>query len=315
MSSEANIRHAGRVALYGRSNVGKSTLMNAALAMPLAIVSKKPQTTREALLGVVRHAGAEISLVDTPGLHLANNRLGEEMNRSARGAARTADVIVFVVSLPPKPKGHIRPHPGDKTLLEQLPEDVPVVLVINKIDLLKNKQLMLPLIATFAELRSFAAVVPISALASDGIERVLDEVAKLLPERPAEHEDDAVTDRPMRYFAAEYVREQILRATSEEVPHAVAVTIDQYLEPRGDGAIRIEASIHVETEGQKGIIIGAKGAMLKRVGTEARKRIEELVGHQVNLQLHVRVSQRWREKAGALADFGLLAGGKGVPEP
>ena len=315
MTEPMKIERAGRVALYGRSNVGKSTLLNAALEMPLSIVSRRPQTTRDALLGVVRHGGAEIGLVDTPGLHQAQDRLGEEMNRSAHGAVRTADVIVLVVSLPPKAKGEIRPHAGDIKLIAQLPEGVPTVLVINKVDLLRDKQKLLPLITSYVELRPFDAVVPISALKADGIHRVLDEVIKLLPERSAEHDDDAVTDRPMRYFAAEYVREQILRATTEEVPHAVAVTIDQYLEPAGEGTIRIEVSIHVEREGQKRIIIGKKGEMLKRIGTFARKRIEELVGEQVNLQLHVRITKGWRERVGSLAEFGLMAGESGVPKP
>ncbi len=311
MSSEsaAKIVRAGRVALYGRSNVGKSTLLNAALAMPLAIVSRRPQTTREPLLGVVRHAGAEISLLDTPGLHDATSRLGDEMNRFARGTLQAADVIVFVVAMPPRIKGALRPHPGDRAILDQLPSDVPIVLAINKIDLLKDKTLLLPFIQTYAEQREFAAVVPISALAVDGVERVLDEVSRLLPARTPEHDEDTVTDRPMRYFAAEYVREQILEATSEEVPHAVAVTIEQYVEPPGEGTLRIAATIHVEREGQKRIVIGAGGELLKRVGTRARLRIEELVGRKVHLALHVRVSKDWREKAGALADFGLLAHG------
>lgn len=303
-----NIERAGRVALYGRSNVGKSTLLNAALEMPLSIVSRKPQTTRDALLGVVRHAGAEIGLIDTPGLHEAQNRLGQEMNRSAHGAVRAADVIVVVVSVPPKAKGAIRPHKGDLTIMEQLPEGVPIVLAINKIDLLRDKTALLPLIAAYADKREFDAVVPISALKDDGIKLVLDEVAKLLPEQDAIYEDDSVTDRPMRYFAAEYVREQILAATTEEVPHAVAVTIDQYVEPADEGVIRIDATIHVERDGQKRIIIGKKGEMLKRIGTQARARIEELVGARVHLQLHVRITKRWREKPGTLADFGLMGG-------
>lgn len=312
---QPTVERAGRVALYGRSNVGKSTLLNAALEMPLAIVSRRPQTTRDALLGVVRHGGAEVSLLDTPGLHESDSRLGDEMNRSAQGAMRAADVVVIVVAVPPKAKGALRVHPGDRKIVAELPGGVPVVLVINKIDLLRDKSALLPLIAAYTKLRTFDAVVPISALRSDGIHLVLDEVARLLPPRAAEHDEDTVTDRPMRYFAAEYVREQILLATSEEVPHAVAVTIDQYLEPPGEGTIRIDATIHVEREGQKAILIGVKGEMLKRIGTAARMRIEELVENKVHLALHVRVSKRWRDKPGALADFGLLAGTRGLPEP
>jgi GTP-binding protein Era len=302
------IERSGTVALIGRSNVGKSTLLNAALSMHLAIVSRRPQTTRTRLLGVVRHAGAEIGLVDTPGVHHAKSKLGKEMNRSARGAAKEADVVAFVISLPPKPrpKSPLSPHPGDLTLLEQIDPDTPVVLVINKIDLLSDKTKLLPLIAIYSAARELAAVVPISALQEDGIERVLDEVAKLLPSGAAQHDPDTLTDRPMRWFAAEYVREPIIRATGDEVPHAVAVTIDRFEEP-AKGVARIAATIHVERGGQKAIIIGEKGSMLKRVGIAARARIEELLGRQIHLELFVRVTPGWRDKPGLLADFGLGA--------
>ncbi len=303
--AHAPVTRSGTVALVGRSNVGKSTLLNAALALPLAIVSRRPQTTRTPLLGLVRHGEAEIALLDTPGLHKARSRLGKEMNRAARGATREADVIAFVTALPLQipAKGELSPHPGDLRLLEQLPD--PIVLVINKIDLLKDKQRLLPLMAAFAEARELAALVPISALQEDGITRVLDEVAQRLPEGGAQHAADAMTDRPMRWFAAEYVREPILRVTDEEVPHAVAVTVDRFDEPP-EGVARIDATIHVERDGQKRIIIGEKGAMLKRIGIAARARIEELLGRQVHLELFVRVTPNWRQRPGDLADFGLL---------
>ncbi|MBM4360834.1 MAG: GTPase Era [Deltaproteobacteria bacterium] len=306
--SQAGVERAGTVAIVGRSNVGKSTLLNAALELPLAVVSRRPQTTRTPLLGIVRHAGAEVGFLDTPGLHKADSRLGREMNRSARDAMRDADVVLFVVALPPQVKGDIRPHPGDLSLVQQLPTDRPVVLVVNKTDVIRDKRLMLPLLATLGEAHAFAAVVPVSALSSDGIGIVLDEVAKLLPEGAPRHDEDALTDRPMRHFAAEYVREAILRATAQEVPHAVAVTVDEYVEPSKEGEVtRISATIHVERDGQKRILIGEKGSMLKRIGTEARARIEELIGSQVHLALWVRVTAGWRERTDALADFGLLA--------
>lgn len=305
---DAGVARAGTVAIVGRSNVGKSTLLNAALELPLAVVSRRPQTTRTPLLGIVRHAGAEIGFLDTPGLHKADSRLGREMNRSARDAMRDADVVLFVVALPPKSKGEIRPHPGDLSLLEQLPAERPVVLVINKIDLIRDKRLMLPLLAKLGEAHDFAAVVPVSALSVDGVGLVLDEVARLLPEGGARYEEDALTDRPMRHFAAEYVREAILRATAQEVPHAVAVTVDEYVEPSREGEVtRISATIHVEREGQKRILVGEKGSMLKRIGIEARQRIETLIGGQVHLALWVRVTSGWRERTESLADFGLLA--------
>jgi GTP-binding protein Era len=309
-STEATLR-AGTVALIGRSNVGKSTLLNGALDLPLAIVSRKPQTTRDRLLGVVQHAGAEVGLLDTPGLHRATTRLGKEMNRTARAAASDADVVIFVVAVPAQARGEIKPHGGDLRLLEQMPDDRPVVLVINKVDLLKDKSRLLPLIAAYAAHRELAAVVPISALKANGISRVLDEVAKLLPPGERRHGEDEITDRPMRYFAAEYVREPILAATGQEVPHAVAVTVDEYNETPGGGLVDISVTIHVERTGQKRIIIGDGGQVLKRVGISARQRIEQLLGRQVNLQLWVRVTEGWRDRPDMLADFGLIGRGDG----
>jgi GTP-binding protein Era len=306
--ADESVVRAGTVAIVGRSNVGKSTLLNAALELPLAAVSRRPQTTRTPLLGIVRHGGAEIGFLDTPGLHKADSKLGREMNRSARDSVRDADVVMFVVALPPNVKGDVRPHAGDLALIEQLPTDKPVVLVVNKIDVVRDKRRMLPLLATLSATREFAAVVPVSALAASGIHLVLDEVAKLLPEGAARYEEDTLTDRPMRHFAAEYVREAILRATAQEVPHSVAVTIDEYAEPATEEEVtRISATIHVERDGQKRILIGEKGAMLKRIGTEARERIEVLIGGRVYLALWVRVTAGWRERTEALADFGLLA--------
>jgi GTP-binding protein Era len=301
MTDQAPSR-AGTVALVGRSNVGKSTLLNAALALPLAAVSRTPQTTRERLLGIVRHGDAEIGLLDTPGLHKAHSQLGRAMNRAARNAVRDADVLVLVVAIGPEAKS---PHPEDLKLLSQLPEDKPVVLAINKIDRVRDKRVLLPFIEAYTRARELAAVVPISALREDGVTRVLDEVARLLPEQPPFHDADAVTDRPMRWFAAEYVREAILEATREEVPHAAAVTIDAFVEPPSEGAVGIDATIHVEREGQKAIIIGEHGGMLKRIGTRARQRIEELLGRHVQLELWVRVTENWRERPDLLAEMGL----------
>ncbi len=302
------IKRSGTVALLGRSNVGKSTLLNAALQLPLAIVSRTPQTTRNHLLGVVRHGEAEIGLLDTPGLHRARSRLGKEMNRSARFAARDADVLVFVVALPARPTGELHPHPGDLSLLKELSAETPLILVINKIDLLKDKSLLLPLIQAFATHREFAAVVPISALRDKGVGRVLDEAARLLPVGAEQHDEDTITDRPLRYFAAEYVREPVFRATSKEVPHAVAVTVDEMVEMGDRGVAHISVTIHVEREGQKGILIGKQGGVLKKIGTTARHRIEQLVGCRVHLKLFVRVTKNWRERPEMLSDFGLIAG-------
>jgi len=307
----AEVKRSGTVAIVGRSNVGKSTLLNAALAMPLAIVSRKPQTTRQNLLGVVRHAGAEIILLDTPGLHRAGSRLGKEMNRAARSAAKTADVVVFMTALPPKPRPGLSPHGGDLSLLKEIGDDRPVLLVINKVDLAKDKTILLPLIQQLSAERDFAAVVPVSAQRDDGVTLVLDEVAKLLPEGTAQFDEDTLTDRPLRWFVTEYIREPILTSTSQEVPHAIAVTVERYDDPPDGGTVTIHATIHVERDGQKRIVIGNKGAVLKKIGIRARERIEELLDRKVNLQLFVRVTPGWRDKPGLLADFGLVAGLQG----
>jgi len=314
----AGPQRSGTVALVGRPNVGKSTLLNAALEQPLAIVSRTPQTTRDALLGVVHHGSAEIALLDTPGLHRPRTQLGRVMNEAARDAARRADVVVFVTDAAPRPSRNKKedlkdeaparpmlPHPGDLVLLSDLAPDKPALLVLNKVDLIRDKQQLLPLIEAYMKVRSFNAVVPVSALREDGVGKVLDEIAELLPEGPFRYGEDDVTDKPARYFAAEYVREQILRATKEEVPHASAVTVDRYVEPREKGhAVQIDATIHVERPGQKKILIGAAGAMMKRIGIAARERIEELVGERVVLRLWVRVTPDWRESLPRLEELG-----------
>jgi GTP-binding protein Era len=299
--------------------VGKSTLLNAALEMPLAIVSPAPQTTRDAILGIVRHAGAEIALLDTPGLHRARTELGRRMNRTARDAAQGADVVVFVTDVPTDKEGgekregdaprELAPHPGDLALLADIGAGAPTLLVVNKVDRLKDKRALLALIERYMKVRSFEAIVPISARRADGVARVLDEVARLCPEGPARYEEDALTDRPTRFFAAEYVREQILLATKEEVPHASAVVIDEFVEPAGAGATRIAATIHVERAGQKKILVGAAGEMLKRIGTRARARIEELYGRKVHLELWVRVTPAWRGEPRQLDELGYGARG------
>ncbi len=293
--------------------MGKSTLLNAALDQPLAIVSPTPQTTRDALLGVIHHGDAEIALLDTPGLHKPVTQLGRVMNRTAREAAREADVVVFVTDLPPPKKGAapvgrerpLTPHPGDLTLLADIGRDAKALLVVNKVDRVKEKARLLPLLEALAKVRDFAAIIPVCALKADGVKRVLDEVAKLLPEGAWRYGEDELTDRPVRFFAAEYVREQILRATREEVPHAAAVSIDAFVEPGpGRRVARIDATIHVERDGQKKILIGAGGEMLKRIGTAARQRIEALTGQPANLKLWVRVTPDWRQESSMLEELG-----------
>ena len=239
------------------------------------------------------------------------------MNEAARDAARRADVVVFVTDIAPRPAARsakddperepppLVPHPGDLVLFADLAENRPAILVVNKVDLVRDKQRLLPLLEAYGRHYSFTSIIPISAIREDGVAIILDEVAKLVPEGPWRHEADEVTDKPSRYFAAEYVREQILQATQDEVPHATTVTVDRYVEPRAPGlAVQIDATIHVERPGQKKILIGAGGSMLKRVGIAARHRIEELVGEKVVLRLWVRVTPDWRESVARLDELG-----------
>lgn len=308
-ASPGVVTRSGTVALVGRSNVGKSTLLNAALELPLAIVSPTPQTTRDSLLGIVRHAGAEIGLCDTPGLHRAKSALGRSMNRSARDAIHAADVVVLVTSVGPLTAKSPTPLEGDLRILADVPAGKPVVLVLNKVDRLRSKVALLPLLEAWSRVRPLAAVVPISALRADGVTRVLDEVARILPEGPRRFDADELTDRPLRYFAAEYVREPILTATREEVPHAVAVAIDRFDEPIDPAEpLRILATIHVERDGQKRILVGSGGEMLKRIGTAARLRLEALCGRHVYLELWVHVTPSWRERPAELAALGYETG-------
>ncbi len=316
----------GRVALIGRPNVGKSTLLNAALEQQLTIVSPTPQTTRDSILGVVRRGRAEIALLDTPGLHRARTELGRVMNATAREAARNADVVVFVIDVPklvkvragaadeegakaPRAERPLAPHPGDLTLLADIGEGIPTILVVNKIDRIRDKTKLLPLLEALGKVREFVAVVPISAIRSAGIDRLLDEVAAVCPEGEHQYDADDITDRPTRFFAAEYVREQILHATQAEVPHSVAVSIENFHEPPGAGTLHIDATIAVDRDGQKRILIGTGGEMLKRIGTQARLRIEELTGRKVNLKLWVKITPAWRESREMLGELGYKRGG------
>jgi GTP-binding protein Era len=297
----------------GRANVGKSTLLNAALGHPLAIVSPTPQTTRDTLLGVLHRGHAELRLLDTPGLHKPKSELGRVMNQHAREAVRAADVVVFVsdVSSRGRPEGApISPHLGDLTLLQSLKEPPgdgaphrPVVLVINKVDLLRDKKALLPLIDAFAKVLPFDAVLPVSARDERDVARLVDVIAELLPEGAWRFGPDDLTDRPARYFASEYIREQILRATRLEVPHAAAVTIERWNEPLR-GAVEIDVTIHVERPGQKKILVGKGGETLKQIGTQARLRVQELLGRKVILKTWVRVTEAWRTSVERLAEMG-----------
>lgn len=304
----------GTVTLFGRSNVGKSTFLNAVLEQELAIVSPLPQTTRDALLGVVTREEAQLAFLDTPGVHRPKSELGRRMNHAAVEAARATDAVVFMTDVSVVPRGRKdekadAARAEDARILKQLPaaEATPSVLVVNKVDLLRDKSRLLPILEGYMALHAFRAVVPISALAEDGLERVLGELTELLPEGPAGYDEETLTDRPTRYFASEYVREQVLAAMRGEVPHAVAVSIDSFEEGK---IVRIAATLHVEKLGQRKILVGNGGSQIKAIGTAARQRIEALVGRKVFLELFVRVSPRWRDAPRQLAELGYSTAGR-----
>jgi GTPase len=315
---------AGTIAIVGRSNVGKSTLLNQILGERLAIVSPLPQTTRDALLGVVRREGAELAFLDTPGIHKPKTELGSRMNSSAMSAAESADVVVFVtdatdgIKLVPKlsKRSDVTPPldelvPEDAALLKSMKlSKVPAILALNKIDAVRDKGLLLPLLQSYLDAVPFKTLVPISALENDGVDRLLDEIATLLPEGEAGYPDDTLTDKPSSFFAREYVREQVLLGLKGEIPHAVAVSIDTFDE--ASDKLRIAATIHVEKVGQRKIVVGSGGTVIKALRLGAEKRLARLLGRKVKLELFVRVTPRWKETPRMLAELGYdkHSGGK-----
>lgn len=292
----------GRVALVGQPNVGKSTLLNALLGERLAITSPYPQTTRDAVRGILTTADAQYVLVDTPGIHAPRTRLGKWMNTVARQAAHDADAVVLVVEAPRDESPLTKvPSEGDMALASELSE-MTTVLVVNKIDRLKDKARLLPWIQALAQGHAFVATVPLSARRKEGIERLLDELRPLLPEQPWLFERDTLSDQPQRFFVAELVREQVLKHTRQEVPHGAAVLVESFDEnviPQ-----RIEVTIHVARAAHTKIVVGAGGQMLKSIGTAARARIERMIGARVHLALQVRVAPAWMNDEARLSELG-----------
>jgi len=283
---------AGRCAIVGRPNVGKSTLMNRLLGQKLAIATSRPGTTRSSVLGVYAsdEPPTQIAFVDTPGLHRPKSALGKVLLEQAQLGLVDADVVVFLVEAP-GPKGRVEVEAADRAVLAMLAEvKAPVLLAINKVDLLKDKSRLLPLIKAFQEVRAFAAVVPVSAVRGVNLPELIAEIRQRLPEGLM-YEPDFLTDRPERFFVAELIREAVMNRTRQEVPHGTACVLDSYVE---DGnLLRIDATIVVEKESHKGIVIGARGSLLKEIGTDARVAIEELVGRKVFLKLWVKVIPGW----------------------
>ena len=310
-AAKARTTRAGTVALIGRPNVGKSTLLNALLGERIAITSHHAQTTRDRIAGILTRDGVQFVFLDTPGFHRARHKLGERMNEVARAAAAECDVAVFMTEPemragPDGATAHSEVREDDRAILNAIPAGTPIVLVINKIDKVKRKQVLFPLLEAYGKERALAAVVPLSALKVDGLQHVLAEVGKLLPEGEPLFDEDELSDKPVRFFVGEFVREQILRRTRQEVPHGVAVTVEAFDE--NAKLVRIAVTVHVAKESHKGIIIGDGGKMLGAVGSAARRRAEDLLGRKVHLETFVRCTEGWFDNAARLADMGYADG-------
>ena len=310
-SKTPQAQHSGFAALIGRPNVGKSTLLNRLTGEKLAIVSPKPQTTRNRILGVITRPEGQLALLDTPGIHQAKGELNRYMVDVALQAAREVELVLFLI----EPAERAEVTPGNRFVLEQLKQlRKPTFLVINKIDEVA-KPLLLPLIESYAKEFPFAEVLPISARTGDGIDLLLARVFAALPEGEPMFDPDTLTDQAERQLVAEYVREQVLKHCRQEIPYSTAVQVEVFDEseraPRGApskgglaGLVRIAASIYVERDSQKAIVIGKKGQMLKAIGSGARESIERMLGTHVYLSLSVTVEPRWTETARGLRKLG-----------
>ena len=288
----------GFVAVIGRPNVGKSTLINKIIGQKIAITSDKPQTTRSRIQCILTQNDAQIIFLDTPGIHKPKFKLGEYMLKAAEGTLKEVDAIFFVIDATEKFGG------GEKYILERLSATTkPVILVVNKVDLIEREKI-LPIIAEYSARRNFAAVVPISATQGINVDALIAEAKNFLPEGVQYYPADMVTDQPERLIIAELIREKILHATQDEVPHSIAVDLEEFT-PRDNGTIFIRATIYVERDSQKRILIGKGGSMLKNVGAAARPEIEMLLGAKIFLDLWVKVKRDWRNSIGALQSFGL----------
>ncbi|MFC5450237.1 GTPase Era [Paenibacillus aestuarii] len=288
----------GFVAIIGRPNVGKSTLMNQIIGQKIAIMSDKPQTTRNKIHGVYTSENGQIVFLDTPGIHKPTSKLGDYMSKVAHGTLGEVDAILFLVDVVEGLGG------GDRYIIEQLGRvDTPVILVLNKIDRVAPEDL-LPVIVQYKDLYNFAEIVPISALQGNNVTTLLEQIVRYLPEGPQYYPADQITDHPEQFVCAELVREKILHMTREEVPHSIAVQIED-MRVEESGLVRISAVIFVERDSQKGIIIGKQGSLLKEIGKQARKDIEALLGSKTFLELWVKVKKDWRNQERVLRDLGF----------
>ena len=294
-------KKSGFVTLIGRPNVGKSTLMNRLIGQKIAITSNKPQTTRNKIQTVYTCEQGQIVFLDTPGIHKAKNKLGDYMVNVAQHTLSEVDVILWLV----EPSTFI--GAGERHIIEQLKKTkTPVILVINKTDTVKREEILTFIDAYRKEL-DFAEIVPVSALKGDNTQDLIDSILKYLPYGPMFYDEDTVTDQPQRQIVSELIREQALRCLDEEIPHGIAVSIDQMKWRADDSIVDIDATIVCERDSHKGIIIGKGGSMLKKIGSRARKEIEDLLETQVNLKLWVKVKKDWRDSDFLLKNFGYNA--------
>ncbi len=293
-----NITKTAMITVCGRPNVGKSSLTNALVGEKIAIVSNKPQTTRNRIYGVVNSGDTQLVLLDTPGFHKAKNRLGDYMVKVTRDSIADVDAVLLMVEPVP--------HVGipEAELIEKIAQSgSPAILCINKIDTIENKEELLAVIAAYSAAHEFDAIVPISAHTHDGLDELLMELKKYAQEGPQLFPDDMTTDQPDRQVVGEIVREKMLRNLDKEIPHGTAVEITRFIE-RDDEVIEVDATIYCEKGSHKGIIIGKQGAMLKKISSEARQDIERFMGTKVYLQTWVKVKENWRDNLNYIHSFG-----------
>lgn len=288
------------IAIVGRPNVGKSSLLNRFVGEKVAIVSPKPQTTRTRITGVLTEGETQFVFIDTPGLHNPRTKLSEFMVKQIKDSVVDVDAAVLVT----EPLGKI--HPMELELLQRFRDlRIPAILAINKIDTIPKKDVMMEKISAFSKLFPFEAVVPVSALTGDGMPQLLAELSHYAKEGPHYFPDDAMTDQPERVIVAEIIREKLLNCLSEEIPHGTAVTVEQMVEREEKDLIDIHAVIYCEKDSHKGIIIGKQGTMLKKVASQARRDIESFLDIKVNLQCWVKVKEDWRNRPGVIRDLGF----------
>lgn len=289
----------GFVSIIGRPNVGKSTLLNYVIGQKIAIMSDKPQTTRNKIQGVYTDDDVQIVFIDTPGIHRPKHRLGDFMMKVAKNTLREVDLILYVVDASESF------GPGEEYIIERLKEaETPTFLVINKIDKITPDELLV-VIDTYRTKHDFEEVIPISALQGNNVTTLIEQITNYLEEGPQYYPTDQVTDHPERFIVSELIREKVLHLTREEIPHSVAVQIEQMKKREGSETVYIGATVIVERSSQKGIIIGKNGAMLKEIGKRARLDIEKLLGSKVFLELWVKVLKDWRNKPTHLKEFGF----------